>query len=171
MIRATRRIRGMSLFFLLMRMLLVLTLVTDAPGVASSAAAASRLKVAQSAAVNQDARSYSIPLAWNDTRPSSGCHDSSHRSETVSTGIQPAPGWTADRPTVAAAAHHDSDCTDCCVPVCNRVDCSDCLASGAADVAGLDLKSRQAVPHTGTSLISVGYKPPVLSGVFRPPIG
>lgn len=171
MIRATRRIRGMSLFFLLMRMLLVLTLVTDAPGVASSAAAASRLKVAQSAAVNQDARSDSIPLAWNDTRPSSGCHDSSHRSETVSTGIQPAPIWTADRPPVVVAAHHDSDCTDCCVPVCNRVDCSDCLASGAADVAGLGLPGRPVVPHTDTALISVGYQPPVLSGVFRPPIG
>lgn len=161
----------MSLFSLLLRVLLALTLVTDAPGVASSAAAASKLKIVQSAAVTQDARSDSIPLAWSDTKPSSGCHDYSHRSATGLTGTAEAPIWTADRPPVVVAAHHDSDCIDCCVPVCNRVDCGGCLGPGAADVAGLGLKGRQTVPHTDTALISVGYQPPVLSGVFRPPIG
>lgn len=161
----------MSIFSLLLRVMLVLTLVADAPGVASSAAAASRLKVAQLAAVTQDARSDSIPLAWSGIGPSSGCHDYNHRPAIVSSEVGAAPGWTTDQPPVSVAAERDSDCTDCCIPACNRVDCGDCLGPGAADVAGLDLKGRQTVPQTGALLISVGYQPPILSGVFRPPIG
>ncbi|MEJ5208046.1 CopL family metal-binding regulatory protein [Denitratimonas sp. CY0512] len=97
------------------------------------------------------------------------CHRAAEAA-TAAAGISLDQGLAGDGHAVAAEAGGDADFTDCCEPGCDPTACGACLHHCAADVAR-GLAGYQVVPQAGPVFFSTRHTSPVLSGVFRPPIG
>lgn len=162
----------MSLFSLLLRMLLALALVACGPGAGAGAGVgvAADVQVGDAApvALHGMAGSHSTSMPQSEAQFAGGCHRAAEAAAVAGTSVDQG---ADNRHAVAAEAGGSADFTDCCEPGCDPTACGGCLHHCAADIAGPGLAGHHAVPQAGPVFFSTRHTSPVLSGVFRPPIG
>ena len=151
-------------------MLLALALVVGGPsGSGVSEAADVQMGAVVPVVLHGMAGSHSTSTMQPEAWFAGGCHRAAEAA-TAAAGISVDQGLAGDRHAVAAEAGGDADFTDCCEPGCDPTACGACLHHCAADVAR-GLAGYQIVPQAGLVFFSTRHTSPVLSGVFRPPIG